>query len=432
MGIFFGTDGVRGKAGEELTGEFACRLGKSLASIKHGAKIVVAKDTRESSDNLLLWFCAGATSVGGEVVSIGVAPTPSVSFLTKTCCFDFGVVVSASHNEAKYNGIKIFGRNGQKIDDDLETKIEKNLFLDSFPIKYGTFHEDGSLLELYKAHLESVCEGRVKLKIVLDCSNGAAHEIAPVVFEKLGAEVVCVAATPNGKNINDGCGALFPQYVKKKIAETGADVGFSYDGDADRLITVTKTGQIIDGDQFLFVAAKFLQKQKKLQGNKIVATVMTNSKIEEELKALGIEMIRSKVGDKYVIDRMNAENIILGGEQAGHIIMKEFAESGDGVLASVYLAGIMSKRNLNLDDELCKKLYPQEEQSVTVSDKQKVLDNEKLKKAQKVATQNSQIKRVLIRASGTEPKIRVMVEGFDKHIVKETMRQLLQIINDIE
>lgn len=431
MGIFFGTDGVRGRVGVDLTSELACKLGKSLAMLKHNAKIIIAKDTRESCDLLLLSFCSGAVSMGADVVSVGIAPTPCVSYLVKECFFDFGVVISASHNEAKYNGIKIFSKSGQKIDEKIEDIIEKNLFTTQQVLKYGAFEENTYLIELYKQHLKSICNQKINLKIVLDCSNGAAFKIAPAVFETLGAEVTTIAVSPNGKNINDNCGALFTHCLQKKVVEVGADVGFAYDGDADRVIAVTKTGNVVDGDQFLFVVAKVLQQEKRLFGNKIVATVMTNSKIEEELSQRGIELLRSKVGDKYVIENMNKENIVLGGEQAGHIIIKDYCESGDGILSSIYLAGLITKYGLNLDDELCKNLYPQEEQSVVVQDKERVLNNEKLKRAQTTATENSQIKRVLVRASGTEPKIRVMVEGFDKYIVKETMRQLLLIINDI-
>ena len=432
MGLIFGTDGIRGLVGTEITDDLAYDCGRSIAGLKSGTKILVAQDTRVSGDRIMLAFSSGAISGGALVTSIGIAPTPCVSFLTKKLGFDFGVVISASHNPPEYNGIKIFDAAGHKINEDTEKRIEKNLFIKSKCERYGKFNQDSKIVSYYLNHLIKLADNHLKLTVVLDCSNGAAYKIAPSVFKKLGAKVYSYNSKCDGENINNNCGALHIDYLKKKVKKLNADVGFAFDGDADRVIAVDGNGEEFDGDQIICFLAKFLPKLNDEKEARVVSTILTNKGIEEHLLSHGIEMYRSDVGDKYVKELMNKTNCRIGGEQAGHIIIEPFSNTGDGVLTAVVLATIMSSQNVKLEDHRVKSLLFQESRNIIVKDKSFVFSSNEFKDIKNMAEALVGNGRVVIRPSGTEPKIRVMVEHEDLEFAKSLADSIVGQISKIE
>ena len=434
MGVFFGTDGIRGVAGQELTTELAFSVGRSMCQLKKNPRILIARDTRRSGDALLLSFACGAVSNGACVTSIHIAPTPCVSFLVTRHKFDFGVVISASHNPAEYNGIKIFGSNGQKLADADETKIEKLLFRDCNYSEFGVFDVRPDMIGEYVSHLKASI-GNVLLdglKVVLDCANGASFAVAPRLFQDLGAKVELMSASNDGKNINNGCGALFVNALSEKVLASGADVGFAYDGDADRLIAVDEKGEEFDGDQILYFLAKKMKSESTLIPSKVVATIQTNTQIERILNDMGVEVLRSDVGDKYVIELMGKSGSILGGEQSGHIIVKSILETGDGILASLLIAKYLALGRLSLSKERAHNLIPQFSKNIIVQNKEKIMTSEILKaekhKAQEMLTHG----KIVLRASGTEPKIRIMIESNDEVLAKEIVDRLSVVIQHID
>ncbi|MBQ9790120.1 MAG: phosphoglucosamine mutase [Clostridia bacterium] len=434
MGIYFGTDGIRGVAGIDLTSEMAFKIGQTICKLKNCPKILIAKDTRMSGDYLLTAFASGAVGGGAYVTSIELAPTPCVSFLVKKHKFDFGVVISASHNPAEFNGIKIFGSDGKKITDDQEFEIEKLLFHNCMMNEYGKFSTRLSLIEEYISHLQSSL-GEISLagiEIVIDCANGAASLIAPHIFESLGAKVHVLSTETNGNNINNGCGALFTQDLRSKVVEIGADVGFAFDGDADRIIAVDNLGNEFDGDQIIYFLSKKFKRDGELFANKIVATIQTNLQIEHELEKLDIRMIRSDVGDKYVIELMEKSGAVLGGEQSGHIIVKKYMESGDGILVALLILKYLAIDGTKLSDERLDCLTPQYVRNIVVQNKDKVICSGDLLKAKMAAEEKLLDGRIILRKSGTEPKIRIMIESNNESLSEEILEKLALVVEHID
>ncbi|RKD30026.1 phosphoglucosamine mutase [Thermohalobacter berrensis] len=445
MGKLFGTDGVRGIANSELTAELAFKLGRAgayvLAKDKKDAKIVVGKDTRISGDMLEAALIAGICSIGVDVLVVGVVPTPAVAYLTRAYNADAGVVISASHNPVEYNGIKFFNSKGYKLNDDLEKEIE-DIILENKEIDFNPTGKDvGKRIEVkdavknYVNFLKDTIDVDFKgLKVALDTGNGAAYEAAPIIFKELGAEVEIINNCPNGTNINVECGSTYPEKAQELVLETGADIGLSFDGDADRLIAVDERGNVVDGDHIMAVCGTELKKKGKLKGNKVVATVMSNMGLDICLKEHDIDIVKTKVGDRYVLEEMKDSGYILGGEQSGHIIFLEHNTTGDGLLTALQLTAVLKESGKKLS-ELASIMtqLPQVLVNAKVdnSKKKKYLEDDIIKEEiQKLEKKFEGEGRVFIRPSGTEPLVRVMIEGKDKEEIKELAQNLAKLIEE--
>ncbi len=431
---YFGTDGIRGVANEELSPTLAYACGCALAAIKPTAKIIIGRDTRISGDMLMLSLASGATAAGADVTDAGIIPTAGVAYLTKKLNFDYGVVISASHNPYEYNGIKIFDKNGYKLNEEKEAEIESHL--NSIKLaphdKIGRFTTDFSLVRLYENYLFSCLSSNLNgLTIVMDCSNGASYKVAPFVFEKAGAKLIVLNDDCSGKNINEECGSLHPEKLAKAVKEYKANCGFAYDGDADRLIACDEKGNILDGDVLIYILAKKLLNEGKLNRSLAVGTAHTNLGAEEALNNLGITLLRSDIGDKYVLEKMLKENAVIGGEQSGHIIFTEYSTTGDGILSSLLVASLLKNSPLSLLNEV--KLYHQININIKVKDKIRIMNNEGLEKEiDKVRNLLKGKGRVLVRASGTEPKVRIFAESKDYNLSLNAAKQLENFILNIE
>jgi len=436
MGLYFGTDGLRGKVNEDLTFDIAYKIGNALSTLKNKPKIIIGADTRISNTYLALGVAGGAMSGGATVIDIGVCPTAGIAYITKEVKADYGVVISASHNSGEYNGIKVFNGDGYKLGDKEEERIERCFIHDKtndFP-EIGVYTQDFNLVKIYKKFLVSCSENSLKgLTVVLDCAYGAAHRIAPEVFRTLGAKVIATNCMNEGLKINQNCGALYPENLVKKVARYNADVGFAFDGDADRLMAVDEKGNIIDGDQIIYGLAKYLKKLGKLKGDTVVGTSHTNMAIEKALAEDGIDFIRTDVGDKYVLEKLLEKNLSIGGEQSGHIILKDLHTTGDGILSAIAVSNMVINEKKKFSDIISVKLYPQTNKNVIVHDKFRIMNNEEL--LQELAKFNSELSgkgRITLRASGTEPKIRVMVESLDKEENDRIADVLVNMINKID
>lgn len=436
MGVFFGTDGLRGKVNVDLTFDTAYKIGNALSILKNNPKIIIGCDTRISASYLTMALAGGAMSGGADVLDIGVVPTAGIAYITKELGADYGVVISASHNSGEYNGIKVFNGDGYKLGDKEEERIER-CFIQSKTNAYpniGKFQQNLNLIKEYKKFLIKTSEHRFDgLTIVLDCAHGAAHKIAPEVFRELGANVIASNATNDGININNGCGALYPENLVKKVKRYKADMGFAFDGDADRLIAVNEKGDIIDGDCIICALGEYLKKLGKLKGDTVVGTSHTNMAIEEELKSKGINLIRTDIGDKYVLAKLIEKNLSVGGEQSGHIILKDIATTGDGILSAIALANMIINENKKMSEVINFKLYPQTNKNVIVGDKFRIMNNQDLTFA--MANFNQELNgkgRIMIRASGTEPKIRVMVESPNKEENERISSVLVEMVKKID
>lgn len=430
MGDFFGTDGIRGVAGEDLTARTAFALGNALARLKSCPKVVLGQDTRVSSDMLALALAAGVTAGGGSVLGGGVLPTAAVSYFVRTRGADFGVVVSASHNPAKYNGLKVFGEDGRKLSEKQEKRAEHYFGEYSFsgPLSMGRYIPlEGE--EEYIRSLASCCPRSLRgRKFALDCANGAAGRIAPAVFGMLGAEVIASGVNRGGLDVNEGCGALHPERIRAMTLESGADAGFAYDGDADRLIACDEKGSIVDGDKILCIFAADLKKKGALRQDVAVGTAHTNTGAENYLKKLGIRLIRTDIGDKYVADAMRKSGAQVGGEQSGHIILADHAVTGDGILTSVKLAGLIAEKRLSRLADI--KLFPQYNACVRVKDKVRVLGDEYLRGFIDRARQS--VFRLVVRASGTEPVVRIFAEAESMKAAKSAVERVRAEIQSAE
>ncbi|MEG2002627.1 MAG: phosphoglucosamine mutase, partial [Clostridia bacterium] len=353
MDRYFGTDGIRGVVPKELTYEIALMLGNALTTLKEKAKVVVGADTRRSGDFLVSALSCGVTLGGGSVYNLGVATTPKVSYITNNKKFDFGVVVSASHNEAKYNGLKVFDSSGQKIMELDKEKIEDYIFRGH--LKEVDYKNIGKIVDIsvdstYEQFVISFGSRLKGLKIVLDNSNGSASGISQKLFKKLDAKVISIASRPNGININDKCGATYIQTLQKSVIKNKADMGFAFDGDADRIIAVDENGKVVDGDMILYVLARHYKSEDRLNLNTVVGTKQSNLGFEKALNDVKINLMRSDVGDSYVVELMNKYDCVLGGENSGHIIMGDKLMTGDGVLTAITLASILSNSGKSLSE----------------------------------------------------------------------------------
>jgi phosphoglucosamine mutase len=421
MGRLFGTDGVRGVAGTDLTRDLAYRLGSSAVTVLgwHGAgerpTFLVGRDTRGSGEWLEDALTEGIREAGGDVLLAGIVPTPAIAFMTVALGVSSGVVISASHNPPEDNGIKFFSREGMKLPDHLEDEIEAELAHEpSSMTDRGAVATVTDGRERYLRHLEDASEaGLDGMRIVVDCANGAASEAAPEVLRRLGADVVALHAEPNGRNINVGCGALHPEIVAAEVVRLGADAGVTHDGDADRALFADADGNVIDGDQVLAASALAMQERGTLKGDVVVGTVMSNLGLVYAMREAGIELVQAPVGDRYVLEEMDRCGAMLGGEQSGHLIFREYATTGDGLLTAVWFLSLAAAKRVSVGD-LARVMhrYPQTLINVPVPDRENLADDPALMRA--VASAEAQLGdrgAVLVRASGTEPLIRVMVQA---------------------
>lgn len=451
MAKYFGTDGFRGESNIDLTAEHAFKIGRFLGHYfreKHDKsgdifppRIVIGKDTRRSGYMLEYSLVGGLTSSGCDAYLLHVTTTPCVSFITRTDEFDAGIMISASHNPYYDNGIKLFNSSGEKMSDDIISLIEAYLDSDSINLPLVTRDKIGKTVDYvsgrnrYIGYLISLGIHSFKgLRIGLDCANGSAWYIAKAVFEALGAAVYLIGAEPNGININYNVGSTHMDAISDFVKEKRLDAGFSYDGDADRCLCVDEHGKIIDGDRILYISAKYLKKKDLLKGDTIVSTVMSNLGLDKALSKLGISNIKTDVGDRFVYDEIKKHGYTLGGEQSGHIIYSPYATTGDGILTSLKIMEIMLSEKAKLSELVSGfKEYPQVLINVSVKDKDKVMDSTELKnaiaEAEKKLTGNG---RVLVRASGTEPLVRVMVEAESKELCNSVADTLVKAVNQVK
>ena len=436
----FGTDGVRGSANKDLTPELVFALGKSASLViaqQHGkgrASAVVGRDPRASGEMLEAALIAGLATVGVDVLKVGVLPTPAIAYLTQYYKADLGIVLSASHNVFSDNGVKFFSKDGKKLPDEVEDEIEKNL---DTKVPHPTGSEVGRVKEMadayeaYVSHLlETINLGALKgLKIVVDCANGAASEVAPDVYHRAGAEVIAIHNSPNGLNINENCGSTHMQSLIETVKKEKADLGIAHDGDADRCLAVDELGNIIDGDHILALLAKDFKDNSKLSSQTVVSTVMANLGFKFAMKEQAISIIETQVGDRYVLEAMEEKNFVLGGEQSGHVIMRNYSTTGDGLLTALHLMNAVTNQKKPLS-ELSKivKKYPQILINVSNVDRAKI-GNEKLQNAVKEAEKQLGNKgRILLRPSGTEELIRVMVEAETQNTADSIAKQIAEVV----
>lgn len=444
---FFGTDGIRGKANTaQMTCEVATALGRAVTHyFQTNANyekplIVVGKDTRLSCYMLEMAFACGVCSQGGEVILTGPLPTPGIAFVTKSMRADAGVMISASHNAFDDNGIKIFDADGYKLPDDVELELEKLLQDQSLmPVKTGGNLGNAKRLKevfgRYIVHVKSAFPNDMDLenmRVVLDCAHGAGYKVTPMMFAELGAEVVPLGVDPNGTNINHKCGSTHPEEAAAKVKDVRADIGICLDGDADRLITIDEKGEIVEGDVIIGLLAKMMLEQGVLKkGDTVVGTVMSNLGLERYIDSLGLKFLRTKVGDRYIVEKMKETGDILGGEPSGHIILKNHATTGDGALAALKVIECMKYFKKPLS-ELRKEvqLYPQVVKNTKVTSKPPMETIPTIKEKLDSVTESLGKKgRVLLRYSGTEPLARVMVEGEDFEQVDELCSELITVVS---
>jgi phosphoglucosamine mutase len=443
MGKYFGTDGVRGVANSELTPELAFKLGRFggyvLTKDTDRPKVLIGRDTRISGHMLEGALVAGLLSIGAEVMRLGVISTPGVAFLTKALGAHAGVMISASHNPVADNGIKFFGPDGFKLSDEQEAEIEKLLEMekDELPRPVGAdlgqvsdYFEGG---QKYLQYLkQTVDEDFSGIHIALDCAHGATSSLAPHLFADLEADLSTMGASPNGLNINDGVGSTHPEALAKFVLEKGADVGLAFDGDGDRLIAIDENGNVVDGDQIMYICAKYLNEQNRLKHGTVVSTVMSNLGFHKGLEALGIQSVQTAVGDRYVVEEMKKNGYNLGGEQSGHIIFLDYNTTGDGLLTGLQLVNIMKMTNKKLSElagEMQK--FPQKLVNVRVKDKHRVMENEKVKDIiAQVEDEMNGNGRILVRPSGTEPLVRVMAEAPTEEACESYVERIAAVVKE--
>lgn len=442
MGRLFGTDGVRGIANTELSPLLAFKLGRAgakvLSKLQKRPLFVVGKDTRISGDMLEAALTAGICSAGADVIKVGIVPTPAVAYLTRFFNADAGVVISASHNPVEYNGIKFFDKNGYKLPDAMEDDIEALLDDANQATESPTGSDVGKIIEKggvrpYVDFIKSaVSKDFSDLTVALDCANGASYEVAPVIFEELGAKVHVINNTPDGCNINANCGSTHPDALCQFVREVGADVGLAFDGDADRLIAVDEKGNIVDGDHVMAICGCHMKRQGLLKNDTVVSTIMSNMGLEVALKKAGINMVRTKVGDRYVLEEMLSSGYNLGGEQSGHIIFLDHNTTGDGILTAVNLLKVMVDEQKGLSDlSSIMTVYPQVLINVRVADKSKYDNNERIKNTiDEGEALLGDSGRIVVRPSGTEPLIRVMVEGEQEDLINKVADNVAKVIEE--
>lgn len=419
---YFGTDGIRGKTEDFLTPKLARSVGNAVASLKPGCNIVIGRDTRPSGKKLSSAFITGAKEGGATVYDLGMVPTSCVSYLTKLLGFDFGIVITASHNPPEYNGIKVFASSGIKLGDSEELKVESRLN-EYKKLEGGKSLDLSGEVEKYKKFLIKDMPSFKDLTIALDMANGASEKIAPEVFKKLGAKLLLIG---DEGEINKDCGCTHIENLVGFMKTNKADLGFAFDGDADRTICVTKDGSILDGDNILYMLARFLGAKEA------VGTVMTNSRIEKELNRFGISLKRTKVGDKYIIDTILKEGQLVGGEQAGHMIITQKHVTGDGILTALYVTKIFLEHRELFDEAVSLKMMPQVQKTILVEG----VSANRLLKEERVASFLKEIEktleggRIVVRASGTEPKIRIMVETEDPALATQKAEEIYEFVEE--
>jgi phosphoglucosamine mutase len=438
----FGTDGVRGVANVDLTAELAVDLAIAAAHVLgeigafagHRPKAIVAQDSRASGDFLESAVVAGLTSAGVDVYRVGVLPTPAVAFLVKESNADLGVMISASHNPMPDNGIKFFAKGGDKLADQVEAQIEARLgesWSRPTGLDVGRIFFDESAKNRYIEHLLSTMSTKLTgLKVVVDCANGAASTVAPGAYEQAGAVVTAISATPTGWNINENCGSTHLENLINEVKKTGADIGIAHDGDADRCLMVVKNGEIVDGDQILNILATAYLAEGKLNKQTVVGTVMSNLGFIKSMQAADIKVEKTAVGDRYVLEKMLENDYTLGGEQSGHIIMRQFSNTGDGLLTALQVMQVVVKSKKSLQ-ELASAMqkYPQILINVKDVAKEKLASSAKIKDA--ILESEKELAgsgRVLLRASGTESLVRVMVEANDLELAQKVADSLAQLV----
>ena len=439
---YFGTDGIRGLTNRSpMTAEMAMKVGMAAGHRflrgNHKHRVVIGKDTRLSGYMMETALVAGFTSVGMDVVLLGPMPTPAVALLTKSMRADLGVMISASHNPFHDNGIKLFGPDGYKLSDEQELEIEALIDSDlstvlAEPANLGRSRKLEDARGRYIHFAKSTFPNNLRLdglKIALDCANGAAYNVAPSVFWELGADLEVIGVSPNGFNINDKVGSTSPQALAAKVWETGAHIGIALDGDADRLIIVDEKGQVVDGDQLMGLITKAWADAGKLQGNGLVATVMSNLGLERHLEARGLHMERTKVGDRYVLETMRAKGYNVGGEQSGHLILSDYATTGDGIIAALQvLACVVAQGKPTSEVTSVFEPYPQLLQNVRFNGGQP-LESAQVKSVIHAVEQRLNGRgRLVIRKSGTEPLIRVMAEADDEVLVNEAVQEVCEAV----
>ena len=448
MRKLFGTDGIRGVANTyPMNIEIAMQVGRAIAFIVKdkvkGHRIVIGKDTRISGYMIENALAAGICSMGVDVLLVGPLPTPGIAFITTSMRADAGVVISASHNLFQDNGIKIFSSDGFKLPDEVEAHIEDLIFSDKMAALRPVAAEVGKATRIddargrYIVFLKNTFPKEYTLDgfhIVLDCANGATYGVAPWVFRELGARVTPLAITPDGKNINHQCGALHPEHMAAKVKEVGADIGLALDGDGDRLIVSDEHGQIVDGDHIMAICAQDLLKRRKLKKKTLVATIMSNMGLEVAMEKMGGRMIRTGVGDRYVVECMRHKGFSFGGEQSGHLVFLDHITTGDGILASLQLLAIMKKHNRPLSElSGIMESFPQILKNVRTTSTIKVDSipgfHTTLKGLEEKLGKSG---RILVRPSGTEPVIRVMVEGQDERMIHEIADELCDLVRKVD
>lgn len=442
MRKYFGTDGIRGIAGESLTADLSFKVGKALGKLltekKEHPKVVIGRDTRISCDMIEQALTAGLTSTGVNVMTVGTIPTPAIAYLTKTIETDSGIMISASHNPYQDNGIKIFGPDGFKLTDEEELEIE-SLIDNSEQIKNASFEKIGKvysgneLTQKYIQHIKQSISGDLSnIKIALDCANGATTGVAPFIFGDLEADIETIGCQPNGININDNVGSTKIKTISEFVKENNVDVGFAFDGDGDRVLAVDAKGHVVDGDKIMFILAKHLKEQGELKDNMVVSTVMSNIGFYKAIEENGLQSIKTAVGDRYVVEEMRKNDYSLGGEQSGHIVLMNYATTGDGILTAVKLADIIKTSGKSLEELASEvNIYPQKLVNIKVVDKKTAMeDSEILAECEKVEKELEGNGRILLRASGTENLIRVMVEASSDELTDKYCEQVAKIVRE--
>ena len=442
MRKYFGTDGIRGIAGESLTADLSFKVGKALGKLltekKEHPKVVIGRDTRVSCDMIEHALTAGLTSTGVNVMTVGTIPTPAIAYLTKTIETDSGIMISASHNPYQDNGIKIFGPDGFKLTDVQELEIE-SLIDNSEQIKNASFEKIGKvyggneLTQKYIQHIKQSITGDLSdIKIALDCANGATTGVAPFIFGDLEADIETIGCQPNGININDNVGSTKIETISEFVKENNVDVGFAFDGDGDRVLAVDANGNIVDGDKIMFILAKHLKEQGELKDNMVVSTVMSNIGFYKAIEENGLQSVKTAVGDRYVVEEMRKNDYSLGGEQSGHIVLMNYATTGDGILTAVKLSNIIKTSGKSLKELASEvSIYPQKLVNIKVVDKKTAMeDAEILAECEKVEKELEGNGRILLRASGTENLIRVMVEASSDELTDKYCEQVAKIVRE--
>ncbi len=441
MSKYFGTDGFRGEANVDLTVDHAFKIGKFLGwyfGKEHRAKIVIGKDTRRSSYMYECALSAGITAAGGDAYLLHVTTTPSVSYIARSDDFDCGVMISASHNPYHDNGIKLINSHGEKMDDDMIAEVEN--YLDGgveVPLataeKIGRTVDYSSGRNRYIGYLISLATHSYKdKKVGLDCANGSTWQMAKSIFDALGAETYVINNTPDGLNINENAGSTHIEHLQKFVVENGLDVGFAFDGDGDRCLAVDEKGEVVNGDAIMYVCARHMFENDRLRGTKVVTTVMSNIGLYKALDELGIGYEKTAVGDRFVYENMRENGHLIGGEQSGHIIFAKYANTGDGLLTAIKVMQVMLDRKLPLSVLTAPlKIYPQLLKNVIVDDKDGTMQDPVVQAAaEKVTADLHGEGRILLRKSGTEPVLRVMVEATTDEICAEKVDEVIQVMKE--